>query len=139
LTPPSLCSRASSECGAIAAANRFAGSPQEIDAEETTMHLTTPHYLFLIPVGLALAFLPWFLWSMTKQLSSHRDSSEKQPIISIQVSDRYTMQGLPARPESAPRPVRNLNTETNYGSSSAREYMRTPYAPTLGMRSRARV
>jgi hypothetical protein len=103
------------------------------------MYPTTLHYLFLIPVGLALAFLLWFLWSVTRQLSSHRDSSEKQPVIPIQVSDRYTMQGLPARTETAPRPLRNLNTETNYGSSPAREYTRMPYAPTLGMRSRARV
>ena len=104
------------------------------------MHPTTLHYLFLIPVGLALAFLLWFLWSVTRQLSGHRDSSEKQPMIPIQVSDRYTMQGLPARPEiGATRPLRNLNTETNYGSSPAMEYTRMPYAPTLGMRSRARV
>jgi hypothetical protein len=112
---------------------------RKIDAEETTM-LTTLHYLFLSPVGLALAFLLWFLWSVTKQLSGRRDSSEKQPMISIQVTDRYTMQGLPARPELAPRrPVRNVNAETNYGSSPALEYTRMPYAPTLGMRSRARV
>jgi hypothetical protein len=113
---------------------------RKIDAEETTMHLTTLHYLFLSPVGLALAFLLWFLWSVTKQLSGRRDSSEKQPMISIQVTDRYTMQGLPARPELAPRrPVRNVNAETNYGSSPALEYTRMPYAPTLGMRSRAQV
>jgi len=35
-----------------------------IDAEERTMHLTT---LFLIPVGLALAFLLWVLWNLTEQ------------------------------------------------------------------------
>ena len=33
------------------------------------MHLTICNILFLIPVGLSLAFMLWVLWSLTRQLS----------------------------------------------------------------------
>jgi hypothetical protein len=107
----------------------------EINAEETAMHFTTLHDLFLIPVGLAVAFLLWFLWSVTKQLSHHGDSIAKQPVISIQASDRYTIRGLPERPETVSRPSRILNPEKSYGSSPAREYVPMHTAPKLGMRT----
>ncbi len=100
------------------------------------MHLTTLHYLFLIPVGLALAFLLWFLWSVTKQLSHHGDSTAKQPTISIRASDRYTIRGLPARTETLARPVRILNPEKSFRASPAREYIPLPIASKLGTRSR---
>jgi hypothetical protein len=76
--------------------------------------------LFLIPLGLALAFLLWVLWNLTEQLSSRRDSAAKQPMISIRVRDPYAMRWSPPRSETAPRPARILQTETNQGSSAYR-------------------
>ena len=64
---------------------------QEIDAEDATMPLTV---LFLIPLGLALAFLMWVLWSVTQELSSHPESTQKQRMISIDVPDPYAMRGF---------------------------------------------
>ena len=75
---------------------------------EAAMHLTIPHYLFLIPVGLALAFMLWVLWSLTRQLSNNSEPSQKQPMISIRVGDRYSEVALTPRtrnPETASRPV----------------------------------
>ena len=93
-----------------------------------------PTTLFLIPVGFSLAFLLWVLWNLTKQLSSH-DSTQTQPMISIQVSDRYTMRGLPERAETVPWPTRNHNSETGYRSGSARPYMRMPTASRVAVRT----
>lgn len=101
------------------------------------MHLTILHFLFLIPVGLALAFLLWVLRSVTEQLSSRRNSTEKQPLISILVRDQQTMRGLPARAETAPRPMGNLETGTKQASIPTARYTPAPIASTLGIRSRA--
>jgi hypothetical protein len=100
------------------------------------MHLTILHYLFLIPVGLALAFMFWVLWSFTQHLGHRKESTDKQPMISIRVSDRYSlgtqMQRTP-RPETASRLARVSDSESRLGSSASRKYSRTQSVPTLGM------
>jgi hypothetical protein len=90
------------------------------------MHLTGLHYLFLIPVGLALAFMLWVLWSLTEQLVHRNESTDKQPMISIRVGDRYSLGAQPQRTlrsDSGARP----------GYSALREYSQPLSAPTLGM------
>ena len=93
------------------------------------MHLTGLHYLFLIPVGLALAFMLWVLWSLTQQLAHRDESTDKQPMISIRVGDRYSLGTQPARTrgsDHAPRMARP-------GYTASREYSQPAIAPTLGM------
>jgi hypothetical protein len=90
------------------------------------MHLTGLHYLFLIPVGLALAFMFWVLWSLTEQLAHRNESTDKQPVISIRVGDRYSLGTVSQR---APRS--DSGVRPGYGAS--REYSQPPSAPTLGM------
>jgi len=106
------------------------------------MHLTTLHYLFLIPVGLALAFMAWVLWSVTGQLAKGGTPPEKQqPMISIRVRDRYSLetQTPPTRsvqiaPPVAPSPG---PPPGQHGLSNTREFAYVPPAPTLGMGFRA--
>jgi hypothetical protein len=98
------------------------------------MHLTTLHDLFLIPVGLAVAFLLWFLWSVTKELSNRRESTAQQPMISIQVNGQYAMRGLPPRADAL-RPQRPTDVESKEAWGKPRGRMQPPTAPTLGMRS----
>jgi hypothetical protein len=90
------------------------------------MHLTLLHYLFLIPVGLALAFMVWVLWSLTEQLAHRNESTDKQPMISIRVGDRYA---LGTQPQRTPR----SDSGARPGYSASPESFRTPSAPTLGM------
>gem|GEM_PF-4533846 len=99
------------------------------------MHLTSLHYLFLIPVGLALAFMFWVLWSLTQQLAYRNESTDKQPLISIRVGDRYslgTQMGRTPRPDAAFRLAR-VQSEPRHGSSASREYSHAQSVPTLGM------
>jgi hypothetical protein len=96
------------------------------------MHLTSLHYLFLIPVGLAVAFLLWVLWGLTKQLGNNRESAETKPMISIRVGNRYS-QGAPelrTRRELIPR-SRGSNLEERRTYSNPRNSSAS--APTLGM------
>jgi hypothetical protein len=90
------------------------------------MHLTGLHYLFLIPVGLALAFMLWVLWSLTEQLAHRNESTDKQPMISIRVGGRYS---LGAQPQRVPK----SDFGARPGYSASREYSPPPSAPTLGM------
>lgn len=60
-------------------------------SKETTMELSNLQFLFLIPVGLSLAFMLWVLWSLTKELAHQNSSIDKQPMISIRVGDRYSL------------------------------------------------
>ncbi len=100
------------------------------------MHLTSLDYLFLIPVGLALAFMLWVLWSLTNQLAHRNESTQKQPMISIRVGDRYSL-GMQA--QRAPgsdvmsRVTRVSDSAARPGFSASREYIHTPSAPTLGI------
>lgn len=105
-------------------------------SKETTMHLTSLHYLFLIPVGLALAFMLWVLWSLTRQLAHGNESTQKQPMISIRVGDRYSLGILPQRtprPDVTPRASRVSDSAARPGYSASREHFQTTSAPTLGM------
>ncbi len=100
------------------------------------MDLTSLHYLFLIPVGLALAFMLWVLWSLTKQLTHRNESPQKQPMISIRVADRYS---LGMQPQRSPRSdvtrlaPRVSDSAARPGYSASREYFQTPSAPILGI------
>jgi hypothetical protein len=100
------------------------------------MHLTILHDFFPIPVGLALAFMLWVLWNVTKQLSGGKGTDEKQPTIAVGVRDRYSA----SAPAAAPR-LRNLavppspargSTESSHVHSASREFSRIPSAPVLG-------
>lgn len=94
-----------------------------LEAEEETMQLTALQLLFLVPLGLALAFMLWVLWSLTEQLSHRNKSIDKQPMISIRVGDRYALGTLPQRTPGSVSGARP-------GYSSARESSRTQGAPT---------
>ena len=98
----------------------------ETASEETTMHLTGLHYLFLIPVGFALAFMLWVLWSLTKQFAHSSESTGKQPMISIRIGERHS---LGAQPQWTPR----SDSGARPGYRASRESLQTPIAPTLGM------
>jgi hypothetical protein len=65
----------------------FAGA----GSEEMTMQPLNLQYLFLVPVGLGLAFMLWVLWNLTRELAYRDDSTEKQPTISIRVGERYAL------------------------------------------------
>ena len=101
------------------------------------MHLTSLHYLFLIPLGLALAFLLWVLWSVTRQLAKGGSAPEKQPTtISVRVRDRYTLDvpTTPARTaQVGPPVVRGHESSVAHGPSAPREFSRVLSPPTLGM------
>jgi hypothetical protein len=106
---------------------------------EAAMQLTIPHYLFLIPVGLALAFMFWVLRSLTRQLSNNNEPSQKQPMISIRVGDRYSPGGSATRmrnPEKTSRTVGQFSPGSKRVSIASREITRLTYAPTLGMGGR---
>ena len=108
----------------------------EAASEETTMHLTSLHLLFLIPVGLALAFMLWVLWNLTQQLAHRDESTDKQPMISIRVGDRYPSGTQPTRTRGSDhvsRMARESHTGARPGYSASREYFQPASAPTLGM------
>jgi hypothetical protein len=106
-----------------------------LQAVKTNMHLTILHYLFLIPVGLALAFLLWVLWNLTTQLSGRKPADNGQPMISVGVRDRYSI-GVPSprrqRPEATPAAPRGSRPEPSQMHSAPREFTWTPSAPVLG-------
>lgn len=107
--------------------------------DDPIMHLTVLHYVFLIPVGLALAFMLWVLWSLTRQLSNHRVPSQKQPMISICVVDRYSLGAQAARSrnrESRSRPAGDFSPPSRHLAPPAREFSRVTSPPTLGMSAR---
>lgn len=117
-----------------------AGLRSEAVCEEKAMHLTSLHYLFLIPVGLALAFMGWFLWSVSRQLANGRTMTEKQqPMISIRVRDRYSME-TPAEPtrkiQIANPAARTPAASRENSLSSSREFSYVPPSPILGPRLR---
>ena len=105
-----------------------------LQAVKTNMHLTL-HYLFLIPVGLALAFMLWVLWSLTTQLLGRKPANNRQPMISVGVRDRYSI-GVPSprrqRPEATPAAARGSRPEPSQMHSAPREFTWIPSAPVLG-------
>ena len=105
-----------------------------LQAVKTNMHLTILHYLFLIPVGLALAFLLWVLWNLTTQLSGRKPADNGQPMISVGVRDRYSI-GVPSprrqRPEATPA-ARGSAPEPRQMHSAPREFPSIPSAPVPG-------
>ena len=93
----------------------------EAASKEMTMHLTGLHLLFLIPVALALAFMLWVLWSLTQQLAHRDESTDKEPMISIRVGDRYPRGTQPTRTrgsDHAPRMARESHTGARPGYSA---------------------
>jgi hypothetical protein len=106
--------------------------------EEKAMHLTSLHYLFLIPVGLALAFLLWVLWSVSRQLGKGGTTPEKlQPMISIRVRDPYSLEMPPVparRMQIAPTVVATSQPPRESSFSSSREFSYAPPPPVLGTR-----
>lgn len=100
------------------------------------MHLTSLHYLFLIPVGLAIAFMLWVLWSVSRQLTRGRATPENQPrLISIRIRDRFCPEQPPApasKVQIAPRasPTSAAQRESSY--STSREFSDAPPSPVLG-------
>lgn len=51
---------------------------------------TDLNYLFLLPVIAALAFMIWVLWNVTKQLRPEKRSAKNEPVISVDMTDRYS-------------------------------------------------
>lgn len=100
------------------------------------MHLTSLHFLFLIPAGLALAFLFWVLWSVTGQLRKEDTQPGSQPMVSIRVRDRYSL-SAPAAPvrttATEPTAIRGQVTAAERRFSALRQPSVSPYAPTLGI------
>lgn len=110
--------------------------PETPQKDDQIMHLTILHYLSLIPIGLALAFMFWVLWKLTRQLSNDKVRSQKQPMISIRVADRYSPGASAIRmrnPETTRRPVGDFSPGSKPVSTASREISRLTYAPTLGM------
>jgi len=110
--------------------------PPRSRCQHKAMHLTSLHYLLLIPVGLGLAFMLWVLWSVSGQLTKRRVPPEKrQPVISVGVRDRYSLD-RPAPPlrsvQVAPPVVQGTEPSGARGHSAPREYSYVP-PPTLGM------
>jgi hypothetical protein len=106
------------------------------------MHLTILHYLSLIPIGLALAFMFWILWNLTRQFSNDKARSQKQPMISIRVGDQYSPGASATRmrnPETTSRTVGQFSPGSKRVSIASREITRLTYAPTLGMGRQADV
>ena len=104
--------------------------------KETTMHLTSLQYLFLVPVGLGLAFMFWALWNFTDQLAHRNDSTDKQPKISIRVEEQYALGRQPPgtpRSEVAPQLARVSDSGVRTGYQGSRQSFQTPSAPTLGI------
>ena len=108
----------------------------EIGLEEMTMQPSILQYLFLAPVGLGLAFMLWVLWNLTKQLSQRNGSTEKQPMISIRVGERYSGDRQLQRNTRLgfePQSRGISESRARPGHSALREDFQTPGAPTLGM------
>ncbi len=100
------------------------------------MQTPSLQYLFLLPIGLGVAFMSWVLWNLTKQLAYRNDSTEKQPIVSIRVGERYSpgrhAQRNP-RSESEPRSPWASDSGARPSRSVSQESFQTPGVPTLGM------
>lgn len=104
-------------------------------ANETIMDFPSLHYLFVVPIGLAVAFMLWVLWSVTRQLAQAGAQPEKQqPMISVRVRDRFI--------DEPTRPMRNVQVSPSVRSpgsqaartySAPREFSNVPPAPILGM------
>jgi hypothetical protein len=100
------------------------------------MQTPSLQYLFLLPIGLGLAFMFWVLWNLSRQLAYRDDSTEKQLIISIRVGERYSlgrqMQRSPRSEFEVPSP-RVSDSGAKPSRSLSPEYFQTPGVPTLGM------
>ena len=76
----------------------------------------------------------WVLWSLTQQVVHWNESTDKQPMISIRVGDRYSLgkqlQRTP-RLETVSRLTKVSDSETRSGSRASREHSHTPSVPTL--------
>ena len=98
------------------------------------MQFSSLYFLFLIPVGFALAFMLWVFWRVTKELQEQTPAGN-QPMISIRVRDRYSVYAPAPRMRTAeimmPTVVRVQIPGRNY--SATRQFSGPAYAPTLGM------
>jgi hypothetical protein len=82
------------------------------------MHLTTMHYLLLIPLAAGDRIHALGLWNVTWQLAGTKAQAEKQPIIVVRAGDRYTLRSPTLRisePRVASQAVGEHNRESVAG------------------------
>jgi hypothetical protein len=104
-----------------------------------TMQPLNLQYLFLVPVGLGLAFMLWVLWNFTVQLSRRNDPTEKRSVILIRVGERYALVGRGKRNprlkfESLSHGISGSGASPSHPVS--REYFQTLGDRTPGVRLR---